>query len=112
MFSTSKVGGSRGSTSLFFRAGTPSYTSHLKVQPGSSSIVNERLTKVKPRSSANLRGRLPFYSPSTQEGFFSETGLPPNTILGNSEGIKEPGLLETPARLSATASFFCRVVAR
>ena len=39
-------------------------------------------------------------------------GLSASYLLGNSEGCKEPGLLETPARLSATASFFCRVLAR
>src|SRR5215204_83757 len=53
VFSATKVGGSRGSTSSF-RAGTPSYTHHPKVQPGSSSIVHERSARVKYDSSADL----------------------------------------------------------
>src|SRR5215212_3755714 len=58
MFSASKEGGSRGSTSSFFRAGTPSYTHYLKVQPGSSSIVHECAARVKHNSSADLpKGR-------------------------------------------------------
>src|SRR5215217_1442285 len=61
MFSTSKVGGIRGSRTLLSGWHPPSYTHHPAVQPGSSFIVNKRLTKVKPRSSANLRGGLPLF---------------------------------------------------
>src|SRR5919112_6627993 len=49
-----------------------------------------------------MRGCL--YSPRFREGFFSETGFPAHTILGNSEVLKEPGLCETitPHLLSLT----------
>jgi hypothetical protein len=35
-----------------------------------------------------LEGYRCLYSPRIREGFFSETGLPTNTILGNSEGMR------------------------
>jgi len=57
MFSASKVGGSRGGTSLFFRAGTPSYTHHPKVQPGSSFIVHGCTAAVKYKSLSDLPKR-------------------------------------------------------
>ena len=58
VFSASKIGGIRGSRTLL-PGWHPPPTHHSAVQPGSSFIVNKRLTKVKPRSSANLRKREP-----------------------------------------------------
>ena len=95
-----KVGGTRGSTSLL-PGWHPPPTHHLKVQPGSSFIVNKRLTKVKPRSSANLRGGLPLFpenprrvllgnrasakshsrKPGFRHGVFSETLIHPPKCL-------------------------------
>jgi hypothetical protein len=42
MFSASKVGGSRGSTSQFFRAGTPSYT-HITEGPARLFFYSSRV---------------------------------------------------------------------
>ena len=67
MFSTSKVGGSRGSTTFITGLAPPSYTHHPAVQPSSSFIDYKRLTKVKLRSSANLRGGLPLFTEKKTE---------------------------------------------
>ena len=42
MFSASKVGGSRGSTTFITGLAPPSYTYHPAVQSGSSFIVKKR----------------------------------------------------------------------
>ena len=64
MFSASKEGGSRGGTSLFFRAGTPSYTHYIR---RSSPVLLSLFTSARPQSNTSLyqtciRGGLPLFS--------------------------------------------------
>src|SRR5215217_5336381 len=64
MFSASKEGGSRGGTSLFFRAGTPSYTHIIR---RSSPVLLSLFTSARPQSNTSphqtcIRGGLPLFS--------------------------------------------------
>ena len=87
MFSASKVGGIRGSRSLL-PGWYPPPTHHPKVQPGSSFIVHERTFRGNYEFLAEIKGASRPYSAECREGFFLETVLPLNDVLGNSETRK------------------------
>ena len=62
-----------------------------------------------------LEGYRCLYSPRIQEGFFSETGLPTNTILGNSEdkrAWKAPERFDPGLKLNAQYSYWSSPVIR